>query len=94
MKRLLTPELLDTDSGTPSEISDSIADLQRINRWFGGIVTTVGMIRRVAREINSSSLSILEVAAGSGYVPQMAHQHLRLLGLHLQVTLLDRAHRI
>jgi len=91
MKRVHTPELLDTDSGTPSEISDSIADLRRINRWFGGVMTTVEMIRRVAREINSSSLSILEVAAGSGYVPQMAQQHLRILGLHLQVTSLDRA---
>src|SRR5258708_28826937 len=91
MKRMLTPELLDTDSGTPAEIAASLGDLRRINRWFGGIATTEEMIRRVAREINVSSLFLLEVAAGSGYVPEIARERLQHEGLDLQVTLLDRA---
>ncbi len=91
MKRIATPELLDTDSGTPAEIAASLSDLRRINRWFGGIATTQELIRRVARESNSSSLSLLEVAAGSGYVPEMAGARLRQQGMTLQVTLLDRA---
>lgn len=91
MKRVLTPELLDTDSGTPAEIAASLGDLQRINRWFGGIATTEGLVRRVARAINVSSLSLLEVAAGSGYVPEIARERLHDHGLDLRVTLLDRA---
>src|SRR5216684_7535823 len=67
MKRVVTAELLDTDSGTPAEIAASLDDLRRINRWFGGVATTEDMIRRVSQEINMSSLSLLEVAAGSGY---------------------------
>jgi hypothetical protein len=91
MKRVVIPELLDTDSGTPAEIVASLSDLRRINRWFGGIAATEGMVERVAREINSSSLSLLEVAAGSGYVSEIARQRLRNRGLRLEVTLLDRA---
>jgi ubiquinone/menaquinone biosynthesis C-methylase UbiE len=90
MKRVVTPELLDTDSGTPAEVAASLGDLRRINRWFGGIATTEDMVGRVARDIKSSSLSMLEVAAGSGYVPRLTQDRLRRRGLNLQVTLLDR----
>jgi SAM-dependent methyltransferase len=91
MKRVVIPELLDTDSGTPAEIVASLSDLRRINRWFGGIAATERMVGRVAREINSSSLSLLEVAAGSGYVSEISRQRLGNRGLRLDVTLLDRA---
>ncbi len=91
MKRVVIPELLDTDSGTSAEIVASLSDLRRINRWFGGIAATEGLIGRVAREINSSSLSLLEVAAGSGYVSEIARQRLANCGLRLDLTLLERA---
>ena len=91
MKRVVIPELLDTDSGTSAEIVASLSDLRRINRWFGGIAATEGLIGRVAREINSSSLSLLEVAAGSGYVSEIARQRLANRGLRLDLTLLERA---
>jgi ubiquinone/menaquinone biosynthesis C-methylase UbiE len=90
MKRVPTIELLDSDSGTPAEVTASLGDLKWINRWFGGIATTEDMVKRVARETKQSSLSLLEVAAGSGYVPETARQRLQHRGLHLQVTLLDR----
>ncbi len=91
MKRVVIPELLDTDCGTPAEVVASLGDLRRINRWFGGVATTEDMVWRVAREINSSSLSLLEVAAGTGYVPETVHERLRHRGLSLQITSLDRA---
>ncbi len=91
MKRVTIPELLDTDAGTPAEVAVSLADLRRVNRWFGGIRTTQAMIDRIAREQRVSSLSLLEVAAGSGDVPGMTRQRLQQRGLRLEVTLLDRA---
>ena len=90
MKRVATTELLDTDSGTPSEVEASLGDLRRINRWFGGVATTADMVGRVARETKQSSMSLLEVAGGSGYVPERARQRLEQRGVHLQVTVLDR----
>src|SRR5665811_929345 len=90
MKRVATPELLDTDAGTPAEVAASLSDLRRINGWFGGVATTEDMVERVARETNQTFLSLLEVAAGSGYVPETTRQRLQSRGLRLQVTLLDR----
>jgi ubiquinone/menaquinone biosynthesis C-methylase UbiE len=91
MKRVPTAELLDSDSGTPAEVNASLDDLRRINRWFGGIATTEDMVKRVARETDQSSLSLLEIASGSGYVPERARERLQHGELRLQVTLLDRA---
>ena len=91
MKRAVTPELLDTDSGTPAEVAASLSDLRRINRWFGGISTTQAMIEDVAHKLNAKSLMLLEVAAGSGDVPGIAAQRLKDRGIELKVTLLDRA---
>lgn len=92
MRRVVIPELLDTDSGTTAEITVALSDLCNINQWFGGVDTTQSMISQLARKVGTSSLSLLEVAAGAGYVPLSASARLRESGLNLQVTLLDRAH--
>jgi ubiquinone/menaquinone biosynthesis C-methylase UbiE len=93
MIRIPTPELLDTDDGTPAEVASSLSDLRRINCWFGGTSTTVDLIHRVAHAVGTSggSLTLLEIAAGSGYVPRAARDRLARQGIHLQLTLLDRA---
>ena len=90
MRRVVIPELLDTDSGTPAEIATALSDLRNINQWFGGVNTTQSMMAEVAHKTGASSLSLLEVAAGAGYVPLSASARLRQSGLKLQVTLLDR----
>src|SRR5438105_8992881 len=91
MKRATTRELLDTDSGTPSEIAGSLNDLRLINRWFGGVSTTANLIDHVASKTHTTFLSLLEVAAGSGYVSEIVRQRLQNRGLKLQILLLDRA---
>jgi ubiquinone/menaquinone biosynthesis C-methylase UbiE len=91
MKRVLTAEWLDTDAGTPAEVAASLSDLRDINRRFGGIATTEGLIARVVRELNTRTLSLLEVAAGAGDVPRTVGQRFKRRGIQLQVTLLDRA---
>jgi ubiquinone/menaquinone biosynthesis C-methylase UbiE len=92
MKRVVIPELLDSNFGTPAEIAAALSDIRQINRWFGGIATTQSMIARVVRKHGARSLSLLEVAAGSGHVPHAASARMRKLGVRLHVTLLDRAH--
>jgi ubiquinone/menaquinone biosynthesis C-methylase UbiE len=91
MQRVPISELLDSDSGTSDEIAASLADLTRINHWFGGVATTCSMIQYVATKTGTRSLSLLEVGAGSGYVPWTARERLTRRGVRLQVTLLDRA---
>jgi ubiquinone/menaquinone biosynthesis C-methylase UbiE len=91
MKRVVIPELLDTDSGTEDEIRSSLADLRLINRWFGGISTTRAMLNLVVKKTGLRRLSLLEVAAGSGDVPIEAARQLRCRGVDVDVTLLDRS---
>jgi hypothetical protein len=91
MKRVLIPELLDTDAGTPAEVKASLDDLRRINRWFGGVSTTTDMVRIAAREIQATSMTLLEVAAGSGYVPDTVRKNLKKEDVTLHITLLDRS---
>jgi ubiquinone/menaquinone biosynthesis C-methylase UbiE len=91
MKRVPTTELLDRDLGTPAEIAASLADLCRVNRWFGGVATSEELIERVARRLGARALSLLEIGAGSGDVPNLAAIRLRRRGIHVSVLLLDRA---
>jgi ubiquinone/menaquinone biosynthesis C-methylase UbiE len=111
MIRIPTPELLDTDAGTPAEVAASLNDLRHINRWFGGTGTSVDLVRRVAqadeatarpepasasrrvpaRPGSDGGLSLLEIAAGSGYVPRAVRDRLARHGIPLRLTLLDRA---
>lgn len=91
MKRRPTPELLDTDSGTPAEVAASLRDLRWFNQWFGGIATSRQLIEIVANATGRKAFSVLEVAAGDGFVPRTLQKNLDGSGIHLNITLLDRA---
>jgi SAM-dependent methyltransferase len=89
MRRVVTPEILDSPDCPPHEAEESLRDLGRINRWFGGISTTRKLIERVASETGQKKFSLLEVAAGFGEVPRIAAEQLARKGIALDVTLLD-----
>lgn len=91
MQRVPTPELLDSDAGTAPEIAASLRDLDRINRWFGGVSTTETMIDRVIRPGDDRKLTLLEVASGAGDLPAVVRHQLSKRGIDLDVVLLDRA---
>lgn len=91
MQRVDAPEILDSDACSPADVEISMRDIGRVNRWFGGVSTTQKMAERVAEATGAKHLSLLEVAAGSGEVPQMVQQRLARRGITLDVTLLDRA---
>ena len=91
MRRLVIPELLDTDAGTPAEVRGSLLDLRFFNSRFGGVRTTTHLIEQVALQTETRSLSLLEVAAGTGYVAGRTRSRLRRLGIELNPVLLDRS---
>ena len=90
MRRVVIPELLDEDAGSPAEVAASFVDLRHINDWFGGTRTTVTLLERIARAMGRSRLSLLEVGAGAGDMPLRAARALRSKGYELEVSLLDR----
>jgi ubiquinone/menaquinone biosynthesis C-methylase UbiE len=94
MKRVVTPELLDTDAATPAEVQQTLADLRRINRWFGGISTTRRMLEQVLARIRKhpaerGALTLLDVGAGSGDVSLAAARQIGP-SAQIRVTLMDR----
>lgn len=90
MQRVSTQEILDTDQCPASEAEVSLRDLCRINRWFGGVSTTRNLFDRVCSATGKKHLSVLEVAAGFGEVPQRAAEQLESKGIQLEITMLDR----
>jgi ubiquinone/menaquinone biosynthesis C-methylase UbiE len=94
MKRVVTPELLDSDGATPAEVQETLADLRRINRWFGGISTTRRMLEQVVARLRKRSsdrgeFTLLDVGAGSGDVSLTAARQIRPPA-QIRVTLMDR----
>jgi ubiquinone/menaquinone biosynthesis C-methylase UbiE len=91
MRRTVTPELLDTDSGTPQEIRASLTDLRRANRWFGGVSTTCDLLARVAQTAGVRKLRVLDVGAASGDIAAPAVARLARKGIGASFVLLDRS---
>jgi ubiquinone/menaquinone biosynthesis C-methylase UbiE len=91
MKRRPTIELLDRDSGTPDEIESSLRDLQSFNERLGGVSTTRDLIHAVGARTGKKHFSLLEIAAGTGFVPVQASRELKSKGIEVDITLSDRA---
>jgi hypothetical protein len=90
MKRRPSPELLDSDAGSPREIAASLRDLQMFNQWFGGVRTAEKLIRRALPVPPETPISLLEVAAGNGYLPERIGRRISPQ-INLKITLLDRS---
>src|SRR5215467_11092331 len=91
MKRVVVPELLDTDAGTSREVEASITDLRMFNRAFGGIRTMSGLLQRVARQRGLRELSWVDVAGSEGFVAIETRNVLRRSGITVHPLVLDRA---
>lgn len=92
MQRVDAPEILDSDACSGEELQATLKTLDRINRWFGGVATTQKVVERVAEATGTTTLSLLEVASGTGEVPLTVRDRVGRRGISLSVTLLDRAH--
>jgi 2-polyprenyl-3-methyl-5-hydroxy-6-metoxy-1,4-benzoquinol methylase len=91
LKRIPQHELIDSDTESPEAVLESLEDLRRVNRWFGGVKTTAFLLRRAMRTSGLRSASVLEVAAGDGYTIAQAAEHLkRKENLDVNPVCLDR----
>jgi ubiquinone/menaquinone biosynthesis C-methylase UbiE len=91
MKRIVIPELLDTDSGSESEIRASLRDLDTFNRYLGGRSGLEKLIEEVAQRSRRATLSVLDVAGGTGNLMAEIRSALLAKGIQINVTVLDRA---
>jgi ubiquinone/menaquinone biosynthesis C-methylase UbiE len=91
MKRVVVPELLDTDAGTSREIEGSLADLCMINRRFGGVRTMQKLLQAVAERSGLQSLNWLDVGGATGEITELTDSGLNRAGIACTSTVLDLA---
>jgi ubiquinone/menaquinone biosynthesis C-methylase UbiE len=88
MRRVVRPELLDSDQAHPHEVRTSLRDLKLINSLFGGVSTTKHLIQRGLSRTRNSHAHILDVGSASGDGPAKLRKSIP--GTTLTFTLLDR----
>jgi SAM-dependent methyltransferase len=90
MRRAVSTELLDEDRGSAGEVARSLAELRIVNRLFGGVSTTTGLLRRACARRSLTGASVLDVGSGSGDAVLGAAERLAREGVGIRATLLDR----
>lgn len=82
-------EFLDRTGHDPRELAGVLADLRRVNHWYGGrrlVLRYLGaMVPRIARR----PLTLLDVATGSADIPRVVAQWARRRGVSVRIVALD-----
>jgi len=91
VRRVLVPELLDSDSGTRREVVDSLADLRMFNRRFGGVRAMGKLLREIAKKHQLGEMTWLDVAGSTGDVATLTREEVARGGLQVHPVVLDRA---
>jgi hypothetical protein len=66
-------ELLDDPGASPEAVAESLRNIARANRWFGGAAAVrFGLTRVLGGTPRGSSVSLLDLGTGSGDLPDVA----------------------
>ena len=85
--RVLQLELLDAPSTVAADIPANLADIRRLNRWFGGTSLALRYIRRLVHSYGAHS--VLDVATGSADIPVAVARWSRTARIDLQIDAVD-----
>jgi ubiquinone/menaquinone biosynthesis C-methylase UbiE len=84
-------ELLDRADNPDAEVRESLRDLERLNRHFGGVRTILLHLRRMIAGNPRAPLAILDVATGAADIPRAICRWARRRGLSVTIEALDRS---
>jgi ubiquinone/menaquinone biosynthesis C-methylase UbiE len=90
MRRILSPELLDEDLGTREEIRQSLDDLWRINRWLGGVSSSLQLFADFFTRTGPHPVRVLDVGAGDARLAGRLRRELLRRGIRAEFVALDR----
>jgi 2-polyprenyl-3-methyl-5-hydroxy-6-metoxy-1,4-benzoquinol methylase len=66
-------ELLDDPAADPATVAESLRNLARANRWFGGAAAVrFGLARTLSRVPSGTTISLLDLGTGIGDLPRVA----------------------
>jgi ubiquinone/menaquinone biosynthesis C-methylase UbiE len=83
-------ELLDSASISETEIRESLRDLERLNRRFGGARTILLNLERLTGGRPETKLTILDIATGGGDIPRAICRWARRRRLPVAIEAVDR----
>ncbi|CBE67771.1 MAG: methyltransferase domain-containing protein [Candidatus Methylomirabilis oxygeniifera] len=63
-------ELLDRSDNSAEEIRENLRDLERLNRYFGGVRTVLLCLGRMVEQHSPRSFTILDMATGGADIPR------------------------
>jgi hypothetical protein len=89
--RRLGRELLDDPATNPGEVEESLRNIARSNRWFGGTAALCFGLRQVLRGIPPGTrVTLLDLGSGLGDLPRAAVRWAARRGVRLVPVGLDR----
>ena len=84
-------ELLDDPAAAPAQVSESLRNIARANRWFGGAsAVRFGLERALPSPLELRPLTLLDVGTGTGDLPRMAVAWAARRGVALRPVGLER----
>jgi ubiquinone/menaquinone biosynthesis C-methylase UbiE len=87
-------ELLDRPDNSVEEIRENLRDLERLNRYFGGVRTVLVHLGRMVGEHSQSSLTILDIATGSADIPRAICRWARKRKLAVAIEAVDQGDQV
>jgi hypothetical protein len=82
-------ELLDAPAA-PSDLEETLADIARLNRYFGGSWVTRSHLARLLRDQRGEPVTVLDVGSGGADIPVRVVRWARRRGRRLRVIAVDR----
>lgn len=83
-------ELLDRPNNSDEDIRENLRDLQRLNRYFGGVRTVLMHLDRMVGEHPHNSFTILDIATGGADIPRAICRWARGRRLTVTIEALDQ----
>ncbi|PWB80608.1 MAG: SAM-dependent methyltransferase [Candidatus Methylomirabilota bacterium] len=82
-------ELLDSQNNSDEEIRENLRDLERLNRYFGGVGIVLSYLGRMVGPYLRSPITILDVATGGADIPRAICRWARKRRLTVTIEAID-----
>lgn len=89
LERVPGSELMDRSDVAREELAEGLADLRRVNRWFGGLHAALAAVMPVIGEVEDSEVRVLDVGTGSADIPLALVRRARRAGRVVRVLATD-----
>jgi hypothetical protein len=85
---------MDQAGNATPEVHETLRDLGRLNRYFGGVRTVRWHLRRMIEAQAETTITLLDIATGGADIPRALCRWARRRGLRLAIEAMDRSQQV